>query len=105
MEPWQVTKIPEYARELSTDLPRATRRNCSVELTVKCNAKEMTKEHISQLMEQGYHIIEFGVPRKVEGDLWEYLSGLDGELLEIFILEELLTWDDVQLEKIYLRFT
>lgn len=55
------------------------------------------------MMEQGYHIIEFGAPRKVEGDLWEYLSGLDGELLEIFILEELLTWDDVQLEKIYLR--
>lgn len=56
-------------------------------------------------MDQGYHIIEFGEPRKVEGDLWEYLSGLDGKLLEIFILEELLTWDDVQLEKIYLRLT
>lgn len=57
------------------------------------------------MMDQGYHIIEFGEPRKVEGDLWEYLSGLDGKLLEIFILEELLTWDDVQLEKIYLRLT
>lgn len=60
----------------------------------------MTRQNLHDLLKQGYQILDNGIPRKVEIDLWNYLSGLDGKLLNILVLEELLTWDDPQLAMI-----
>lgn len=60
----------------------------------------MTRHQLQLLILKGYHILNNGVPTKVEGGLWEYLSSLDEEVMEILVLEELLTWDDEQLKKV-----
>ena len=60
----------------------------------------MTRHQLQLLILKGYHILNNGVPTKVDGDLWEYLSSLDEEVSGILVLEELLTWDDEQLKKV-----
>ena len=60
----------------------------------------MTRHQLQLLILKGYHILNNGVPTKVDGNLWEYLSSLDEEVMEILVLEELLTWDDEQLKKV-----
>lgn len=60
----------------------------------------MTKKHVESLLNEGFHILKEGIPTKVDGDLWEYLSGLNDEVLGILVLEELLNWEDIQLSKI-----
>lgn len=60
----------------------------------------MTRHQLQLLILKGYHILNNGVPTKVDGDLREYLSSLDEEVSGILVLEELLTWDDEQLKKV-----
>ena len=60
----------------------------------------MTRHQLQLLILKGFHILNNGVPTKVDGDIWEYLSSLDEEVMEILVLEELLTWDDEQLKKV-----
>lgn len=60
---------------------------------------DIKREEIQQLIDDGYHIIRNGVPRVVEGDLWEYLDSLDDDS-GVLVLSDFLTWSDEELARI-----
>ena len=63
----------------------------------------MTHEKVKELLSEGFQILKNGEPLKIQGDLKDYLSGLDKEVLEVLILKELLTWNDQQLQNVRLK--
>lgn len=48
----------------------------------------MTRQQLQLLILKEYDILENGVPKKVEGDLWEYLDTLDEEDTSVVVLED-----------------
>ena len=60
----------------------------------------MTKEQIQQWIDEGYHVVKDGRPVRVEGDIWEYLDQLDEEQGEVFVLEDLLKWNNDELSQL-----
>lgn len=63
----------------------------------------MTHEKVKELLSERFQILKNGEPLKIQSDLWDYLSGLDKEVLEVLILKELLTWNDQQLQNVRLK--
>ncbi len=57
----------------------------------------MTRQQLQLLILKEYDILENGVPKKVEGDLWEYLDTLDEEDTSVVVLEDALKWSDDEL--------
>lgn len=55
--------------------------------------KKFNHETVRDLLDKRYHIIAGGVPKKIEGDLWQYLLTLDEED-DVLLLENLLSWTD-----------
>lgn len=60
----------------------------------------MTKKEVQYLIDEGFQIIEDGKVFRVEGDLWEYLDMLDEEQEGVFILEDLLNWNEEDLKNV-----
>lgn len=60
----------------------------------------MTREQVLDLIKRNYHLIKNGTPIKVDGDIWDYLDTLDEEEQSVFVLEDIIKWDDEQLDKI-----
>ena len=63
------------------------------------NLEIMTREYVYSLINQGYHVIENGIPRDVTGDIWYYLDIIDKEDSGVILLEDLLLLSDDELEK------
>jgi len=59
----------------------------------------MKREEIQRLIDDGYHIIINGVPKKIDIDIWEYLDQQDDDSV-ILVLSDLLTWSDEELARI-----
>lgn len=57
----------------------------------------MNREYIKQLIRQGFHVIEYGQPKKVEGDLLYHLDKIDEEDSGILVLEDIIAWTDEEL--------
>jgi len=60
----------------------------------------MTREQVLDLIKRNYHLINNGTAIKVDGDIWDYLDTLDEEEQSVFVLEDIIKWDDEQLDKI-----
>lgn len=63
----------------------------------------MKREYIKQLIRQGFHVIEYGQPMKVEGDLIYYLDKIDEEDSGILVLEDIIHWPDEELASLKVR--
>lgn len=61
----------------------------------------LTKEQIGKWRDQGYNILMDGVPHRTFGDLWTYLDRLDEENDGVLVLEELATWSDDELARVW----
>ena len=61
----------------------------------------MTKAQIQQWIAEGYHVLQDGQPKKIEGDLWEFLDTLDEEDTDVIALVELATWDEGKLANLH----
>ena len=60
----------------------------------------ITKHQIELWLEEGFDILQNGKPLKVEGDIWEYIENLNNEKEKIFVLREVVYWEDEELAKI-----
>ncbi|MVZ67336.1 hypothetical protein GQF61_15885 [Sphingobacterium sp. DK4209] len=62
----------------------------------------MKKIFLEKLIREGYHVLDNGRPKKVEGNIWAYLDDLE-EDEDVLVLGDLLTWIDVELSTIKLN--
>ena len=57
----------------------------------------MKREQIQQWIDEGYHVLVDLEPKKVDGDLWEFLDALDEEDNSVLVLEDIIKWSDDEL--------
>lgn len=57
----------------------------------------MTRAQVQQWIAEGYHVLQGGQPKKVDGDLWDYLDALDEEDTTVLVLAELAAWTEEDL--------
>lgn len=57
----------------------------------------VTKEQIQLWIDEGYQILLNGKPLKVDGNIWDYISTLDSSENSIFVLVEVINWEDEEL--------
>lgn len=60
----------------------------------------MTREQIQEWIDKGYHVLHDGRPEVVEGDIWSYLDTLDEGNADVWVLDNLIKWDDEELKSL-----
>ncbi|ERJ58750.1 hypothetical protein [Sphingobacterium paucimobilis] len=60
----------------------------------------MKREQIQKWLDEGYQILSDGEPKGIEGSLLDNVNQLNDEQPQVFMLTDLLTWSDDQLDKL-----